>query len=691
MSRESMAKTKRESIVEKIGIYTIKDPYRWLEKNTSEVEAWASTQHENTVEHLAALSVRKSIQLRLKQLIDIEFFSTPVPRGDFYFYRERLTKQALPVLYVEQSLNGHRHILIDQNKLSDDHSTVIGDSYLSNDGSLLAYRLSKQGCSQMSLQVMNVHTGETLKDVIPSELNPVAHSWPSQNEIAWLHDNSGFYYSRSPLFVPQNEKRYHQKLYFHRLGDHYSHDLLVFGERLNKEQIPCPQLSNNDQYLLVVVLNLSNDTPVSEIYLCDLANQNQKFIPVITEIKALFNVKIHRNKLYVATNHHAPFWHLLSLELTDIAKGMIKFETVIAQGQHLMGQWAVVGDYIFVETIENVSSRLKLYDLSGLFIKQINLPDIGCIETINAEREGKQLFFSFSSCLISPRVYCFELKTLECRVYRQSDSPFDASLFEIKQCWYESTDKSKIPMFLIHRKGIERKGNNPTVIHGYGGFNLNIMPSFNAHIIPFLEQGGLYVIVNIRGGGEFGEAWHQAGMRINKQNVFDDFIAAGEWLIKLGYTRCQRLGCFGWSNGGLLVNVVAEQRPDLWQAVVSGAAVTDMVRFHLSDSGRHWIADYGSPEELNDLNFLLEYSPYHNMPKTIDAPAILFIVPDKDDRVACWHGYKMFAQWQAANSSDNPILLRGEKNSGHKGGISVESTITRFTDIWTFFFWRFKL
>jgi prolyl oligopeptidase len=283
------------------------------------------------------------------------------------------------------------------------------------------------------------------------------------------------------------------------------------------------------------------------------------------------------------------------------------------------------------------------------------------------------------------------LKTLTYELLQQDKASFDPENFAVEQVWFESCDQTRIPMFLLHQRGIERDGNNAAVIHGYGGFGVSLLPKFAAHVIPFLERGGIYAIVNARGGGEFGEEWHRAGMRERKQNAFDDFIAAGEWLITEGYTTALKLGCFGWSNGGLSVNAVAAQRPDLWKAVVAGAPVTDMARFHLAHGARHWIADYGSPEDPHDLNFLMQYSPYHTLPENIEAPAILTIAPGNDDRVAPWHSYKMHARWLAANTSNRPVLLREEGQAGHRGSPALSRTIDRYADIWAFFFWQLGL
>jgi prolyl oligopeptidase len=462
----------------------------------------------------------------------------------------------------------------------------------------------------------------------------------------------------------------------------------VFGDTLKREQTPYPQLSFDGRYLAILVQDVSSATPCSELYVLDRENQQPGFIPLVQGVEAFINgVAFHNDRIYIQTDHQAPLGQIISIKVGDISD----VTTVIPAGSYPLRSWATVGNYLFVETNHDVSSRLHVYDLEGKFVEQIQLPGIGSINTRSAEPGSDDLSISFSS-FFSPRaVYRLDVETLKYTLHHKDEVPFDPQMFESEQVWFESRDQTRVPMFLLHKRGIERNGKNAAVVHGYGGFGVSLLPAFSAHVIPFLERGGIYAIVNARGGGEFGEEWHRAGMRENKQNVFDDFIAAGEWLVAHGYTQSSRLGCFGWSNGGLLVNAVAVQRPDLWKAVVAGAPVTDMARFHTAHGGRHWIADYGSPEDPDDLNFLLQYSPYHTLPEKIDAPAILTLVPNNDDRVAPWHSYKMHAAWSAANVSENPILLRGEEQAGHRGSPAASKTIDRYADIWAFFCWQLGL
>lgn len=665
------------------------DPYRWMEEDTPALRTWVQAQHEHTMAQLSSLPARESIRRRLEELLRGDAKGAIHKAGKRYFFLKRLEDQELAALYCQDEQHDSLRLLLDPSALSSDRTIALADIHPSPDGSLVAYRLTSAGSSRMSLHVMDVESKEVL-DVIPGDVNPVAHAWHTKNRVAWLPDNSGFYYTRCPRAVPAEEARFHHKLYFHRLGDDWREDELVFGESLKREQTPYPLVSWDGRYLVVLVQDLSGASPRSQLCLLDREDPKRGFISVVRDVEAFISAAaVHRDRLYIQTNHQAPLGKLIRLELADINAG--EFITAIPAASYPLGAWIAVRDYLFVETIENVSSQLRVYDLTGKVVKEVVLPGIGSINSLSAQPESDELLISFSSFLIPKAVYRMDLETLEHKPYHQNEVPFNADSFELEQWWVKSRDKNRVPMFLVHKKGMERDGNNPVVIHGYGGFGVSLLPAFMPQVIPFLERGGIYVILNARGGGEFGEEWHRAGMRENKQNTFDDFIAAAEWLIDAGYTQPSKLGCFGWSNGGLSVNAVAVQRPDLWRAVVAGAAVTDMARFHTAHGGRHWIADYGSPEDPSDLEYLMQYSPYHTLPEKIEAPAILTIAPDNDDRVAPWHSYKMHAAWLAANLSPNPILLRREEQAGHRGSPATSRTIARYADIWAFFFWQLGL
>ncbi|HEX7773661.1 MAG TPA: prolyl oligopeptidase family serine peptidase [Pyrinomonadaceae bacterium] len=666
------------------------DPYRWMEEDTPALRAWVQAQHEHTMAQLSSLPAREGIRRRLEELLLSGTAMGAITRGGKrYFFLKRFESQELASLYCQDELHNSIRLLLDPSELSSDRTIALADIHPSPDGSLIAYRLTSSGSSRMSLHVMEVDSKEVL-DVIPGDVNPVAHAWHTKNRVAWLPDNSGFYYTRCPRAMSGEEARFHHKLYFHRLGADWREDELVYGETLKREQTPYPSISWDGRYLVALVQDLSGDSPCSQLYLLDREDPNRGFVPVVHDVEAFISAAaVHRDRLYIQTNHEAPLGKIIAIELADITG---EFATVIPEARYPLRAWIAVRDYLFVETIEDVSSLLRVYDLSGKLVGEIGSShDPWNINALSAQPESDELLVSSSSFLRPKTVSCVDLETLEWTPYHENIVMFDSELFDVEQVWVESRDETKVPMFLLYKKSMDRDGNNPVVIHGYGGFGVSLLPAFMPQVIPFLERGGIYVILNARGGGEFGEEWHRAGMRENKQNTFDDFIAAAEWLIEMGYTQPSKLGCFGWSNGGLSVNAVAVQRPDLWKAVVAGAAVTDMARFHTAHGGRHWIADYGSPEDPRDLEFLMQYSPYHTLPQKIEAPAILTIAPDNDDRVAPWHSYKMHAAWLAANVSPNPILLRREEQAGHRGSPAASRTIARYTDIWAFFFWQFGL
>ena len=669
----------------------VSDPYRWMEEDTPELRTWVLEQDEYTKACLSALPVREGIRRRLDELMRTSAMRTFTRVGKRVFFRQRHKDQELAALYYQDGPHGNPQLLLDPSKLSSDGSIALADTHPSRDGSLIAYRLSVAGSSCMALYVMNVDSKGVLPDVIPADVNPVAHAWHTRNRVAWLPDNSGFYYTRCPHAATAEEARFNHKLHFHRLGDDWRNDTQVFGESLTREQTPYPQLSSDGRFLMVVVQDVSGAAPCSQLYLLDREDPERDFLPVIRGTEAFISAAFHRDRLYIQTNHQAPLGKLTSIKLADIVAGELAETTVLPEGACPLGAWTAVGNFLFVETIEDVASRLRAYDLAGKLVRQIELPGIGSINALSAEPESEDLLFSFSSFLTPGAAYRVDLESFDYTLDHQDEVPFDPEAFEIEQVWFQSPDKTRIPMFLLHKRGIERHGKNAAVIYGYGGFGVSLLPAFTAHVIPFLERGGIYAIVNARGGGEFGEEWHRAGMRENKHKVFDDFIAAGEWLIAAGYTQASRLGCFGWSNGGLSVNVVAVQRPDLWKAVAAGAAVTDMARFHTAHGGRHWVADYGSPEDSHDLDSLMQYSPYHTLPQKIEAPAVLTLVSANDDRVAPWHSYKMHAAWLAANVSERPILMRSEEKAGHRGSPVASRTIARYADIWAFFFWQLGL
>lgn len=677
--------TRKVNVSDVIHCVIVPDPYRWLEKNDDpEVKEWLEAQNAVTHSVLDTITARNSIKERLSKLFRIDTVGIPVPKCNRYFFEERKDADDLSVLYVQDGLDGSPKVLIDPNTLSEDKSTILHDWALSEDGKLVAYGLSEAANDQASIYVLNVETGEKLPDTILAEIYPSPHS-----PIVWNPDGSGFWYTHRHPDAPKGEEKLHQKLYYHELGHNFRNDPMVFGETIAKEDIPWAEISKDGRYLLVTVYKLSGRVESTALYLCDLKANAMSFAPVVDGIEALFFGTMHRDRVYLQTNHNAPLWKLLSVKVDDMfgnRKNIESFDVIIPESEHKLERFTLVKDNLFVETQENVHSVFRRYRLDGRFVEEVPLPTLGSLTGLSSEDEGEEFFFGFTSFLVPHNIYRLDLKNGQIALFKKAESGVNTDAFDVRQVWYTSKDGTRVPMFLIHRKGLKLNGNNPVMLYGYGGFNVSNTPVFSKSTVPFIENGGIYAIANIRGGGEFGEKWHEAGKRDKKQNVFDDFAAAAEWLIKERYTTSQRLAIFGWSNGGLLTATTLTQRPELFKAVVIGAPVIDMLRYHLFFGGRHWIPDYGSVEEEEMFYYLLAYSPYHNVKDGTRYPATLIVTADKDDRVHPMHAYKMAARLQEANISPNPILLRVETKAGHGSAPAIPRLVEMYADIWGFVF-----
>lgn len=683
---KKIIKTRKVNKVDVIYGISIADPYRWLENNNKEVQQWIKKQNKFTRSELNKIKIRKNIKNRLIQIFRKETIGVPIPRGNRYFFEKLDKNNDLSILYVQDGLKGKPRILIDPNKFSKSKNSILNLWYPSYDGKLMAYGLSKFGNDQSTIYIMDVETKKKLSDIIPGKFYP--------SSIVWNPNGSGFWYTRRPLKVTKGEERLHQKVYYHKLGSDFKNDQLIFGENIAKEDIPWVEISEDGRYLLITVYKLSGKTENTALYIYDLENESKGFIPVIDNIDALFWGTIHRDRIFILTNHKASLWKLLSIKIEKVFKKIKKtndFEIIIPKSKFKLENFLLIKDNILIETLENAQSVLWRYHLNGKLIEKIQLPPFGSITYLSGEKEGDEFFFGFTSFLVPHNVYRFDIVNNRLSLFKTSEVNINLDNFKVQQVWYESKDKTKVPMFLIHKKDLQLNGNNPTMLYGYGGFNISLTPHFQEQIFPFLENGGVYAITNIRGGGEFGEDWHQAGIRNKKQNSFDDFISAAEWLIKEKYTNPNKLAIFGWSNGGLLVASVMIKKPELFKAAVIGAPLADMLRYHLFFGGKYWIPEYGSVEEKEMFQYLLSYSPYHNIRNGISYPATLIITGSQDDRVHPMHAYKLAARLQEANLSSNPILLRTETKTGHSGPRSRSRLIEMLTDIWAFIFWQLDI
>ncbi len=687
MAADRSTRTRVGKVVDEFFGTPVDDPYRWLEDGEDpEVQAWIETQNGRTRVALDPNPARPWIRQRLTQLLRLGAVGVPVPKRGRYFFEERKGADELPILYVQQGLDGSPRVLLDPNALTLGRTTAVQHWSPSPDGSFLAVGLSEAANDQAAIRVLSVETGEWLDDVIPADLYP-----SPQVPVEWAHDGRGFWYSRRRADTPTGEEKFHQKLYFHQLGRDFRDDPLIFGASFKKEDFPWVHLSHDGRYLLVNVAIRAERVRRTDVYLHDLWNPSRGFIPIVQNVEAEFFASFHRDRVLIQTNHEAPRWKLVAVRIQEVQDGIVRWEIVVPEGPGPLETFAAVGDSVIVATLVNVCSVVRCYHLDGRLLSEISLPGPGTVTALRGEEEGSEVFFDFSSFLVPPTVFRYDLARSVLETYRTIDSGIDPGKFEVHQEWFTSQDGTRVPMFLVHKRGLRADGNNPTVLYGYGGFNISLPPAFLTTIVPFIESGGVFARANLRGGGEFGERWHEAGMREKKQNVFDDFLGAAEWLIEQGFTRPSKLAIFGRSNGGLLVGAAITQRPELFQAAIIGAPVLDMLRYHLFHGGRLWIPDYGSVEEPELFPYLLRYSPYHNVRDGEVYPATLLYTADRDDRVHPMHAYKMAALLQAATGSSRPIFLRVEAQAGHQGGVAVSKVVDLFSDVWCFVFEQLRM
>ncbi len=653
---------------------TIPDPYRWLEDGESpETRAWTERQNALTEAYLAAIPSRETIRRRLDELLAIGALSVPAPVRGRYFYQRRDGRQNQPVLYVRDGVEGEDRVAIDPNALDPAGTTALDWFYPSDDGRLLAYGLSQDGSEQSVLHLLEVDSGRLLPDRIPRTRSA---------DLAWLPDGSGFYYTRYPApdEVPEGEEHYHRALYFHLLGADPAGDALVF-QPAQKEFWPGVSISPDGRWLLVGVARTFDQT---DLYLQDRAAQGP-LAPVAVDLPASFDGEVAHGRLFLRTNLDAATYRLYVVDPERPARSAWR-EIVAPRPDAVLDGIKVAGDRLALSYLERASSRFRLADLEGAQQWEIELPTLGSLFGIGAEWDGRELFYGFSSYTVPPSVYRIDLGTGEQSLWRRVEADIDPARFEVRQVSVTSKDGTPVTMFLVHRAGLVRDGNNPTYLTGYGGFNLSMTPAFSRSLLLWLEHGGLVAVPNIRGGGEYGERWHQEGMLGRKQNSFDDFIAAAEWLIGERYTRPERLAAAGGSNGGLLMGAVLTQRPELFRAVVIQVPLLDMLRYHRFLIARLWIPEYGSPDDPEQFAWLRAYSPYHHVREGVAYPAVLLATAESDTRVDPMHARKMTARLQAASSSPRPVLLRLEARAGHGAGKPLSKVLDELTDSWTFVF-----
>ena len=678
--------TEPRPVVEKLHGVTIADPYRWLEDgDQAEVKAWTERQNAFTKTFLDNLPGRSSIHRQLSKLLEIGRISVAQPAGSRYFYTKRTGTQNQAILYVRDQLNGPDRVLIDPNTLEVDGTIALDWWYPSEDGSLIAYGLSQGGSEESVLHVRDVASAKDLPDTIEST---------RAASLAWTPDNKGFYYTRYPRVgeklldggrirpATKDDTNYFRHVYFHILGDDPARDRKVFGDGRDKEDWPNVDLSPDGRWLAVTV---EKGWSKSEVYLRKTTPEAEKFVPLVEGVEALFSAIVRNDAIYLRTNQGAPRYRVFKVNPETPEKE--QWREIISEGEDVLDGIGVVSDTLIGLYMVNASSRLRLFDLAGKQKGQIELPTLGTVSGLGGKWNGSELFYDFSSFTVPPSVYRYDLRKQTSELWQRVQADIDTSLYEVRQVKYLSKDGTPITMFLAHKKGLQRDGQNPALLTGYGGFNVSETPFFGASLFLFLERGGVLALPNLRGGGEYGEAWHQAGMLERKQNVFDDFQAAARWLIAEKYTRPERLAIMGGSNGGLLMGAMVTQCPELFRAVVCQVPLLDMVRYHKFRIARLWIPEYGDPDSAEDFKWLHAYSPYHNVKPGKAYPAMLITAAESDTRVDPLHARKMTALLQAATSSDQPIMLRLETKAGHGAGKPRAKVLDELTDTWTFLFW----
>jgi len=673
---------RKDTVEENIHGHKITDPYRWLEDaNSSETQEFDRQELSYTRGILDPLPGREQIRQRLTKLLSIGTLGAPQVAGRYYFYNRREGSQNHSVLLVREGLQGKDRALVDVNQMAADGTVALDWWAPSEDGKYVAYGTSSSGSEESTLHVIETATGKLLPDTIDRT---------RYANVAWKKDNSGFYYGRTPKKgdVPAGQEVYHIKIFYHALGSDPAKDRLIFGEHLGAQDVPGAQLADDeDRWLLISVAKGWTRT---DLYVQDLQSGTAT-VEVTTGKDFSYSGEIFQGKLYILTNEDAPRFRLFSVELTDPKRE--NWKEIIPQSDSVFQNFAVLGRRLFTVYQEKVSSRLKMFELSGKFAGEIQLPAIGTVSGLGGKWNHNEAFFTFQSFTVPPSIYQLNLSSRETSLWDKVEaSGIDPSAYEVNQVWYPSKDGTQIPMFVFYKKGVQLTGKNPTLLTGYGGFNQSLTPNFSGGRYLWLEHGGVYAVANLRGGSEFGEDWHRAGMLDKKQNVFDDFIAAAEYLISAKYTDKNHLAIQGGSNGGLLVAAAFTQRPDLFRAVVCQVPLLDMLRYQNFQIAKLWIPEYGTAEDAKQFEWLYAYSPYHHVKAGVEYPSVLFTTAESDTRVDPMHAKKMTAlmQAEAANgrSRNRPILLRIESKAGHGIGKPITKQIDEGTDVYSFLFWQ---
>ena len=654
----------------------VSDPYRWLENDTSEeTKKWVTEQNAVTFKYLASIPFRDSIRKRLASVYNYERYGIPFQNNGYYYFYKNDGLQNQAVLYRQKGLSGPISIIIDPNTFSSDATTQLDDFEISKDGKYAAYSISRAGSDWRTIFIKDLSVMKDLPDSL---------IWVKESHIQW--SKNGFYYSRYPapaIGMELSSANENHQVWHHNVGTSQEKDKLIFEDTMNVQRFNHAFTSEDERYVFLYSDDRGKGLRGNSLYYMDNHSSEKKFKPIIAGIGNFIYHPIGEinNKFLIFTNADAQNYKVLEFDRN--AKAGEEWKTIIKESTENLQAATLVGGKLFLRYLVNVTSRVYVHSVDGKRENEIVLPGLGNAAGFFGKNKDKYTFYSYNTFNVPTRIYRYEIATGKSQLYRKPDIAFNADQFETKQEFYKSKDGTRVPMFIVHKKGLSRKGNNPLMLYGYGGFNVSMNPFFTVSLVPWLESGGVFAVPNLRGGSEYGEKWHEAGMFEKKQNVFDDFIAAAEYLISKNYTSADKLAIRGGSNGGLLVGAVMNQRPELFKVAIPEVGVMDMLRFHKFTIGWNWKAEFGSSDTASNFKYLYAYSPLHNISKNIEYPATLVITSDHDDRVVPAHSFKYTATMQEHYKGSNPVLIRIDTNSGH-GMSNIMKNIELTADIYAF-------
>ena len=675
--------TSKGEVVEDYHGTRIADPYRWLEDDWSnETKEWVTNQNKITFNYLDQISYRKEWQDRLEEINNYPKYSSPSRNNEYFYFSKNDGLQNQSVLYRQKGLNGKPELVLDPNKFSAEGTTSLATFSISKNGRYAVVGKSAGGSDWRTFYVMDLSTKKYLKDSLV---------WVKVSGASWQGD--GFYYSRYPAPEKGKElstKNENHQVYYHKVGTSQDKDVLIYEDKENPQRFHGVFTDENERYVFLNISDRGKGKEGNSLWYFDSKGADKKFKPVIKDVENFqYNFLEEVNgKFLIQTNDGAKNRKIILIDPQNPDKA--NWKTIVDEKEENMSSVTSSGGKLFITYMKDVTSRVYVYDFKGKLEREVKLPALGTVSGFGGDKDDKFVFYTFTSITFPPTIYKYDIARGESTVFRKPEVKFNPEEFETEQVFYPSKDGTKIPMFIVYKKGMQLTGKNPTILYGYGGFNISTTPNFSPTRIAWLEQGGIYCLANLRGGSEYGEKWHEAGMRLKKQNVFDDFIAAGEYLIDKSYTSSDYLAVQGGSNGGLLVGAVINQRPELFKVAIPQVGVMDMLRFHKFTIGWNWIPEYGTSDNPDDFKNLLGYSPIHNIKNNLNYPATLITTADHDDRVVPAHSFKYAATLQEHYKGQNPVLIRVDVNSGH-GASNLKKALETTADIYSFTFYNMGL